>query len=90
MIHSGQNLTSFSPEGIILAIFTVSEGTQLKKEIIQRLLLILLMMAVLVYTIFNYMSQGIDTPYFMIILAFMSYVLISNVAQLVRDLRDQH
>lgn len=62
----------------------------MKKEIIQRLLLILLMMAVLVYTIFNYMSQGIDTPYFMIILAFMSYVLISNVAQLVRDLRDQH
>jgi len=59
-----------------------------KKEIIQRLLLILLMMAVLAYTIFNYMSQGLSSTYFMIILAFMSYALISQVAQLVRDLRD--
>lgn len=90
MIHSGQNLTRTGPEGIILAISNVSEGRKVKKDMIQRLLLILLMMAVLAYTIFNYMSQRINTTYFMVILAFMSYALISQVAQLVRDLRDQH
>ena len=60
----------------------------MKKEIISRLLLILLMMAVLGYTIFNYMSQRLTATHFMVILAFMSYALISQIAQLVRDLRE--
>ena len=60
----------------------------MKKDMIQRLLLILLMMAVLAYTIFNYMSQRLSTTYFMIILACMSYALITQIAQLVRDLRE--
>ena len=59
----------------------------MKKDILQRLLMILLMIAVLAYTIFNYMSQRLTAAYFMIILALMSYALISQVAQLVRDLR---
>lgn len=88
MIHSGRNLTSFRPEGIILAMSIEFGGYKMKKDIIQRMLLILLMMAVLAYTIFNYMSQRLSSTYFMVILAFMSYALISQVAQLVRDLRD--
>ena len=60
----------------------------MKKDLIQRLLLILLMMAVVAYTIYNYMNQRIETPYFMIMLAFLSYVLISNISRLVRDLRE--
>ena len=87
MIHSGRNLTSFRPESIILAVPLYSEGIKMKKELIQRLLLILVMMAVVAYTIYNYMNQRIQTPYFMIMLAFLSYVLISNISRLVADLR---
>ena len=59
----------------------------MKKEMIQRILLILFMIAVLVYTIFNYQSGKMTLSSLLIAFAFLGYLLVSNICQLIADLR---
>ena len=59
----------------------------MKRDVIKQILLILFIMAVLAYTIFNYMSGRSDLPVFLVSLAMLSYFLISMIQGLVEDLR---
>ena len=56
-------------------------------KIAQRILTILLIMAVLGYVIFNYMSGQSDTMMFLVCTAMLSYFLICMFAGLVEDLK---
>lgn len=57
--------------------------------IVKKIAVILLILAVLGYTIFNYMAGNSDTSVFFVSLALMSYFLVSMVASLVNDLKDR-
>lgn len=48
---------------------------------------IILILAVLVYTIINYLSGKVDLGYFMVALALLAYVLTGMVNQLVQHLK---
>ena len=56
-------------------------------DIIKRVLTILLIMAVLAYVIFNYMSGNSDTMVFLVCAGMLSYFLICMFAGLVEDLK---
>ena len=59
----------------------------MKRDVIKQILLILFIMALLSYTIFNYMSGRSDLPVFLVSLAMRSYFLLSMIQGLVEDLR---
>ena len=56
-------------------------------KIMQRILTIALIMAVLGYVIFNYMSGKSETGMFLVCTAMLSYFLISMVAELIGEIR---
>lgn len=61
----------------------------MKKEITQRLLTILLMLAVLVYTFYNYQAGKFNFLYFIVFAAILLYPLIGNIIKLISDLKNQ-
>ena len=58
-------------------------------KIVQRVLTIALIMAVLGYVIFNYMSGRSETGMFLVSTAMLSYFLITMIAGLVEDIRER-
>ena len=58
-------------------------------KIAQRILTIALIMAVLGYVIFNYMSGRSELGFFLVATAMLSYFLISMVAELIGEIRDR-
>lgn len=60
----------------------------MKKEIIQRIFTILVIAAVLAYTVYNYVSGGSDFLYFIVAAAILTYPLLSNILRLISDLRN--
>lgn len=61
----------------------------MKKEIIQRILLILVMTAVLIYTFYNYQAGKFDQLYLIVFVVVLGYPLVSNVSRLISDLRSK-
>ncbi len=58
-------------------------------DITKKALPILLIMAVLAYVIFNYMSGKTETGMFLVSAAMLSYFLISMIAGLVEEIRER-
>lgn len=59
------------------------------KPIYKKLLLVALIMAVLGYTIFNYINGKINTMDFMVAGLIMGYPLIQFISSIVSDLRER-
>ena len=60
----------------------------MKKELIQRILSILVMVAVLIYTFYNYYSGKFGLFYFVIAVTMLGYPLICMICRVIVDLRD--
>lgn len=60
----------------------------MKKEIVQRIAIILVMLAVMVYTFFNYHSGKIDFLYFVVFMAVLAYPLVGNILKVIEDLKN--
>ena len=59
------------------------------KPLYQKLLMVALMMAVLGYTIFNYINGKLETISFMIFALVLGYPLIHFISSIVEDLRER-
>ena len=57
--------------------------------VVKKILVIVLILAVLGYTIFTYMGGKTSSSLFMVSLAFLSYFLVSMVASLISDLKNK-
>ncbi len=58
------------------------------KQRIQRIALIIFMLAVQGYTVYNYMSGKTDMTDFLVITAFMGFLLFGQIAALIREWKD--
>ncbi len=58
-------------------------------QIVQRILTIVLIIAVLGYVIFSHMSGKSETSFFLVATAMLSYFLIGMIRGLIEDLRNR-
>lgn len=56
-------------------------------SIVKIILILLADAALLVYTVMNYLSGKTSQSYFFVFIALLSYIMVSMVAQLIRELR---
>ena len=56
-------------------------------SIVKIILILLADAALLVYTVMNYLSVKTSQTYFFVFIALLSYIMVSMVAQLIRELR---
>ena len=86
-MHNAASLDNRQRAGYNSDIENGQEVFPLKKEMIQRITLILVMLAVLAYTVYNYVSGGSDFLYFVVAALILLYPLVTNIWRLISDLK---